>query len=167
MTHAGGRVTHVAVTQDVIDPQSVLAHVGAAEDGAELLFLGTVRDHNDGRPVRGVHYESYQQMAEEVLAQVAQEAAATLRGGSVAVVHRVGELQVGEVSVAIAVSSPHRAEAYHASRYVIEEIKKRLPVWKQERYTDGDERWLPGHDPQADARRGEGRGTGRGTGEAA
>ena len=139
MTPSGGRVTHVAVTQDVIDPQSVLAHVGAAEDGAELLFLGTVRDHNDGRPVQGVHYEAYQQMAEEVLAQVAEEAAAQLRGGSVAVVHRVGELQVGEVSVAIAVSSPHRAEAYQASRYVIEEIKKRLPVWKQERYSDGDE----------------------------
>ena len=182
MTQTRGRVTHVGVTQDPIDPASLLAHVGAAEDGAQILFLGTVRDHNDGRPVRGVHYEAYQQMAEEVLAQVAEEAAADLRGGSVAVVHRVGELAIGDVSVAIAVSSPHRAEAYEASRYVIEEIKKRLPVWKQERYSDGDERWLPGHDPQADARPGGapiadamgraiadamGRGEGRGTGEAA
>jgi molybdopterin synthase catalytic subunit len=95
---------------------------------------------------------------------VADEAAAQLRGGSVAVVHRVGELGIGEVSVAIAVSSPHRAEAYQASRYVIEEIKKRLPVWKQERYADGDERWLPGHEPRPDAT---GRGEGHGTGEAA
>ena len=166
MGEARGRVSHVGVTQDPIDPAGLLTRVGAAEDGAQILFLGTVRDHNDGRPVRGVLYEAYQQMAEEVLAQVAGEAAAALRGGSVAVVHRVGELQVGEVSVAIAVSSPHRAEAYQASRYVIEEIKKRLPVWKQERYTDGDERWLSGHDPQTDERPGR-RGEGRGTGEAA
>ena len=154
-----GKLVHAWVVRDPIDTSDVLARVGAAEDGAVLLFLGTVRDHNDARPVRGVHYEAYEEMAEEVLAQVAAEAAAQLRGGSVAVVHRVGELAVGEVSVAIAVSSPHRAEAYTASRYVIEEIKKRLPVWKQERYTDGDERWLPGHEPKPDAaqpRRGEG-----------
>jgi molybdopterin synthase catalytic subunit len=166
MTQGPGRVTHVAITREPIDPARLLANVGAAEDGAELLFLGTVRDHNEGRPVRGVHYEAYQQMAEEVLAQVAGEAAASLLGGSVAVVHRVGELAVGEVSVAIAVSSPHRAEAYLASRFVIEEIKKRLPVWKQERYADGDERWLPGHEPQADSPGGR-RTDGRGTGEAA
>ena len=165
-----GRVTHVAVTADPIEASALLARVGDAADGAQLLFLGTVRDHNDGRPVRGVLYETYQAMAEEVLEQVAEEAAAQLRGGSLAVVHRVGELAIGEVSVAIAVSSPHRAEAYQASRYVIEEIKKRLPVWKQERYLDGDQRWLPGHDPAAEAtsgRRGTGQGTGQDTGEAA
>ena len=79
-------------------------------------------------------------------------------------VHRVGELRIGEVSVAIAVSSPHRAEAYAASRYVIEEIKKRLPVWKQERYQSGDERWLSGHEPEPDETR---TGAVRGEGEAA
>jgi molybdopterin synthase catalytic subunit len=152
-------VVRAGVTRDPIDSAELLSAVGGDHDGAVILFLGTVRDHNDGRNVRGVHYEAYEQMAEEVLAHIAGEAASELRGGSVAVVHRVGELAIGEVSVGVAVSSPHRAEAYQASRYVIEEIKKRLPVWKQERYLDGDQRWLSGHDPhpQADtARRGEG-----------
>ena len=136
------------VVREPIESSDVLRSVGGETDGAVLLFLGTVRDHNDGRPVRGVHYEAYEQMAAEVLQRIGEEASAQLGGGGVAVVHRVGELQIGDVSVAIAVSSPHRAEAYAASRYVIEEIKKRLPVWKQERYTDGDQRWLSGHDPQ-------------------
>jgi molybdopterin synthase catalytic subunit len=136
------------IVEEAIDPARVLEGVGGEADGALVLFLGTVRDHNEGRPVRGVHYEAYQEMAEEVLAGIAGEAHALLGGGSVSVVHRVGELDIGEVSVAIAVSSPHRAEAYMASRHVIEEIKKRLPVWKRERYAAGDARWLPGAEPE-------------------
>jgi molybdopterin synthase catalytic subunit len=85
-------------------------------------------------------------MAEEVLAAIVGEAAERLGTDRIAVVHRVGELQVGDVSVAIAVSSAHRAEAYDASRYVIEEIKKRLPVWKHERYVGGDTAWVRGHE---------------------
>ncbi|NLG62711.1 MAG: molybdopterin converting factor, partial [Candidatus Cloacimonetes bacterium] len=82
------------------------------------------------------------------LAEIAAEAAERAGSDRVAVVHRTGELAVGEASVAIAVSSPHRAEAFDACRYVIEEIKKRLPVWKQERYVDGDEAWLDGAVPE-------------------
>jgi len=133
-----------AVVTEPIDPAAVLAKVGADEDGASLLFLGVVRDHAEGRAVRGMRYDAYEQMAESVLAEIAGEAAERLGTDRVAVVHRTGELGVGEVSVAIAVSSPHRAEAYEASRYVIEEIKKRLPVWKKERYTDGDAAWVEG-----------------------
>jgi molybdopterin synthase catalytic subunit len=142
------RGVHAEVVDEPIAAARVLERVGGDRDGAAILFLGIVRDHNDGRPVRGVHYEAYQEMAEEVLGEIAGEAHALLGGGSVAVVHRVGELGIGEVSVAIAVSSPHRAEAYAASRHVIEEIKKRLPVWKQERYAEGDARWLPGTEPE-------------------
>ena len=142
---------HAGVVRAPIDPAEVLARVGAAEDGAVLLFLGTVRDHNDGRPVSGMSYEAYEPMAREVLEAVAREAAARLGTERIAVVHRVGELDVGEVSVAIAVSSPHRAEAFHAARYVIEEIKRRLPVWKKERYLDGPARWLAGADPRGEA----------------
>jgi molybdopterin synthase catalytic subunit len=139
--------TPIAVTD-------VLGRVGAEEDGAVLLFLGTVRDHAEGRAVRGMTYEAYKEMAADVLATIAREAAARLGTDRVAVVHRVGDLAIGEVSVAIAVSSPHRAQSYEASRYVIEEIKKRLPVWKKEHYTDGRDAWVEGEAPRVtEARR--------------
>lgn len=132
------------ITSDAIDPAAVLGLVGAREDGAALLFLGVVRDHNDGRAVIGIRYEAYVEMAERVLAEIAAEAAERLATDRLAVVHRIGELAVGEASVAIAVSSPHRAEAFDACRHVIEEIKARLPVWKEERYAGEPSRWLEG-----------------------
>lgn len=135
------------VTESVIDPQKVLGRVGDDADGATLLFLGVVRDHADGRSVSGMMYEAYVEMAEPVLATIAAEAAERLGTDRLAVVHRVGDLDIGEVSVAIAASSPHRAEAFDATRYVIEEIKKRLPVWKKEHYTDGSAGWVDGTTP--------------------
>lgn len=135
------------VTRDRIDVAGVLDGVAAPEDGAVVLFLGVVRDHNDGRPVRGVRYEAYEAMASRVLAEIAAEAAATLGTDRLVVVHRVGELEIGEPSVAIAASSPHRAEAFDAARAVIEAIKVRLPVWKEERYSGGESRWLEGAVP--------------------
>jgi molybdopterin synthase catalytic subunit len=139
----------VEVVRTPIDPAAALSLVGAPSDGAVLLFLGTVRDHADGRSVDGLRYEAYEEMALGVLETIAREAAERLGTSRVAVVHRVGDLAIGEVSVAIAVSSPHRAEAYDASRYVIEEIKKRLPVWKLEQYADGREGWVQGHTIEA------------------
>jgi molybdopterin synthase catalytic subunit len=148
---------HTAITREPIRSEAVLALVGAPEDGAVLLFLGTVRDHNDGRPVRGIHYEGYVAMAERVLAEIAEETALRLGTGRLAIVHRIGELSIGDVSVAIAASSPHRAEAFDTARYVIEEIKRRLPVWKEERYDDaGGSRWLDGEIPVAARAGGEG-----------
>ena len=149
-----------AVVEEPLDPRDVLARVGDPGHGAVVLFVGTVRNLNEGRPVTAVRYDAYADMAREVLEEIAREAAERLRGGRIAVTHRVGELSVGEASVAIAVSAPHRAEAYDASRFVIEEIKKRLPVWKKERYRDGEDRWLEGEDPRARER------SGNGTGEA-
>jgi molybdopterin synthase catalytic subunit len=139
------------VQDEAISTEAVLAHVGAEEDGAVLLFLGVVRNHADGRPVRGMHYDAYQTMAESVLREIAGEAASRLGTDRLSVVHGTGDLAIGEVSVAIAVSSPHRADAYEASRYVIEEIKKRLPVWKKEHYTDGEARWVAGTVPPSPA----------------
>ena len=132
------------ITADPISADSVLSHVGAESDGAINLFLGVVRNHNEGQAVSGMHYDAYVEMAERVLREIVTEAEALPGSGRVAAVHRTGELQIGEASVAIAASAPHRAAAFEACRYVIEEIKKRLPVWKQERYVDGAERWLPG-----------------------
>lgn len=136
-----------SVSPDVIVPAEVLARVGSNEDGAVLLFLGIVRDHADGRAVTGMHYDGYVAMAEPILAEIAAEAAARLGTDRLAVAHRIGDLVIGDVSVAIAVSSPHRGEAYEASRYVIEEIKTRLPVWKKEHYADGEARWVEGTVP--------------------
>lgn len=130
------------ITRDRISADSVLALVGGPADGAIDLFLGVVRDNNEGSAVSGMHYDAYVEMAEQVLRAIVEEAAARPGVGSVAAVHRIGELAVGEASVAIAASAPHRAEAFDACRSVIEEIKKRLPVWKKEHYAAGEARWL-------------------------
>ena len=135
------------VTRDPIEPESMLDRVGADEDGAVVLFLGVVRDHNDGARVSGLTYQAYDTMATRVLREIAGEAAERLGTDRIAVVHRVGELGIGDVSVAIAASSPHRAESFDAARYVIEEIKKRLPVWKQEHYRERASEWLEGVTP--------------------
>lgn len=140
-------MAHAALTHEPIDPSRILAQVGDDAHGAVLLFLGVVRDHASGRAVQGMRYEAYEEMAREVLAEIAAEAGALLGTDHVAVEHRVGELAIGDVSVAIAVSSPHRAEAFEASRYVIEQIKARLPVWKKERWTEGGEGWVEGATP--------------------
>ena len=140
-------MTYSAVVTDPIVPEDVMARVGSNEDGAAILFLGMVRDHAEGRRVHGMRYDAYQEMAASVLAEITEEAAARLGTDRVAVMHRTGDLTIGDISVAIAVSSPHRAEAYEASRYVIEEIKKRLPVWKKEQYSDGREEWVAGSPP--------------------
>jgi molybdopterin synthase catalytic subunit len=138
---------HTSVTRDVIEPQGILGLVGSPADGAAILFLGTVREQNDGREVSGMRYDAFAEMAEPVLQEIAAEAAVRAGSDRIAVVHRVGELTIGEVSVAIAVSSPHRAESFDAARYVIEQIKQRLPVWKHEHYSDGNAQWLEGAVP--------------------
>lgn len=132
------------VTDDPIDAARVLARVGSHEDGAVLLFLGVVRNVAEGRAVDGMRYDAYEAMAKAVLSEIAHEVSQRYGTDRLAVVHRTGELKLGETSVAIAVSTPHRPEAYAANRDVIEEIKKRLPVWKREHYVDGDSAWVEG-----------------------
>jgi molybdopterin synthase catalytic subunit len=135
------------ITPDPISPAAVLQEVGSAADGAAVLFLGVVRQQSEGRAVTGMRYEAYTEMAASVLLQITQEAAAQAGTDRIAVVHRTGELGIGDVSVAIAVSSPHRGEAFDASRYIIEQIKVRLPVWKHEHYVSGPSRWVDGVAP--------------------
>ena len=137
------------LTHERIGAESVLPLVAAPEHGAALAFLGVVRDHNEGRAVSGVHYEGYAEMAERTLMQILEEVAQRVQPCRLAAVHRLGELGVGEVSIAIAVSTPHRAEAFDACRTVIEEVKQRLTVWKQERYVEGGREWLAGVTPPA------------------
>ncbi len=131
-----------------IVPSEVLERVGASGHGAVDLFLGVVRDANDGRAVSGIEYEGYEAMARDELAAIVANAEASMpEGGRVAAVHRLGVLNVGEASVAVAVSAPHRAPAFDAARRVMDEIKARLPVWKRERYVDGEPEWLEGRTP--------------------
>lgn len=141
------------VGPEPIDPAGVLARVGDPGDGAVILFVGTVRNHAEGRSVSGMTYEAYREMAASELARIAAEAGSRWGTDRIAVVHRTGALEIGEASVAIAVSTPHRADAYDASRFVIEQIKIRLPVWKHEHFVDGDSRWVPGRTPPATAER--------------
>jgi molybdopterin synthase catalytic subunit len=134
------------VTAAPIDPAGMLGAI-SPDDGAALLFWGVVRNENDGRAVSSLEYSAYAEMAEREMLRIADEARARFGTGAVHVVHRIGLLQVGEASVAIAVASPHRAGAYDASRYVIEELKRRVPVWKREGYVDGETEWVPGFTP--------------------
>jgi molybdopterin synthase catalytic subunit len=138
---------HAQVTRDIIEPQAVLALVGTPADGAAILFLGTVREQNEGRAVSGMRYDAFVEMADPVLREIAAEASARAGSERIAVVHRIGELAIGDVSVAIAVSTPHRSEAFDAARFIIEQIKVRVPVWKHEHYVDGNSRWLAGVTP--------------------
>ena len=140
------------VTSEPIDPQEAAQRVRSDKDGAVVLFSGVVRNHDQGRPVAGLRYEAYEEMATAALRRICEEVASQFSIGDIAVVHRVGELSVGDVSVAIAVAAPHRDAAYKASREVIERLKREVPIWKRERYADGDEEWLDGTVPSAPGR---------------
>jgi molybdopterin synthase catalytic subunit len=140
---------YAAVTDQPLDAARLLADSVHPDDGAALLFWGVVRNQNEGRPVSHLEYHAYAEMAERTLHRIAEEAIGRFGVGEVRVVHRVGRLAVGEASVAVCVAAPHRGEAYEASRYVIEELKKRVPVWKREGYTDGDSDWVAGFTPGA------------------
>lgn len=135
-----------AVTADPIDPCALLADAGGS-DGAALLFVGLVRNHNEGREVGHLDYQAYPAMAEATLREIVEEARGRWEVGSISVVHRIGRLEIGEASVAIAVTAPHRGDAYEASRYIIEELKRRVPIWKREGYLEGDSEWLRGYTP--------------------
>ena len=131
-----------AIVDRPINAQTLLAEVANVRHGASVLFVGTVRDTNDGAPVSGLDYSSYTGMAEQELASIVLEACERWDTSDIVVEHRIGSLALGDASVVIAVAHPHRAEAYEASRYVIEELKKRLPVWKREHYLDGRAEWV-------------------------
>ncbi len=130
------------ITTEPLDGGQLSARLRTLEDGAVVVFEGRVRDSNAGRRVARLRYEAYAEMAERVLAEIASEAAERYAVGAVGAAHRTGSLELGEASVIVAVVAPHREAAYEASRYVIEAIKQRLPIWKEEHYADGTSAWL-------------------------
>lgn len=135
-------ITRAILTEEPLESLDVFRQVGTTADGAVLTFEGRVRDHNEGRRVTGLSYEAYAEMAERELLGICDEAAARFDVGAVVAAHRVGPLDLGEASVRIAVAAAHRAECYAASRFVIEELKVRVPIWKHEAYADGSTRWV-------------------------
>lgn len=110
--------------------------------GAFASFEGWVRNHNEGRPVLGLRYESYVALAEDEGAKVVAEARDRFALCAAVCVHRIGDLAIGDMAVWVGVSAPHRGAAFDACRYIIDEIKDRVPIWKHERYADGDAGWL-------------------------
>jgi molybdopterin synthase catalytic subunit len=140
--------THAALVDRSIDPSALLRAVADVGAGATALFLGTVRHTHDGRAVTGIDYQAYSTMADRLLQAIVTEASQRYGTRAIAVEHRVGYLSLGETSVAIASAHERRAPAFAAARYVIEEIKRRVPIWKREHYVDGTREWV---DPTRDA----------------
>lgn len=134
----------VRVTGQAIGADEAVAFVADAGAGGTCVFLGSVRDSSDAGGVTGLTYEAWAELAVERLEELGEELFARWPLRKVAVIHRFGELAVGDVSVAIAVSAPHRAEAFEACRHAIERLKHDVPIWKKEHLVSGESSWVMG-----------------------
>jgi molybdopterin synthase catalytic subunit len=130
------------LTNDTIDVASVLQRVHTAAAGAVVLFLGTTRESTGGRQTASLDYQCYGDMAARKLSELEAEARRRWPITECCVVHRVGLLEPGEVSVAVAVSTPHRSDAFEAGRWLIDTIKTEVPIWKCENWSDGTSQWV-------------------------
>jgi molybdopterin synthase catalytic subunit len=131
------------VTADPLSIDEAYAAVQRPDCGAVALFVGTVRNHHDGKAVTSISYSAFKEMAEKEFAKIAAEAATRWKTGAVYIAHRTGPLRVGDASVVIAVSSAHRAEAFEGCRHAIEALKRMAPIWKEEFYETG-KAWISG-----------------------
>jgi molybdopterin synthase catalytic subunit len=134
----------VRLTPDPIDYHALAESVRSPRCGAVALFLGTVRDLTGDRVTTHLDYQAYPPMAEKKLAEIEAEVRRRWPVGEVALVHRVGTLGVGEVSVAVAVSAPHRGDAFEACRFAIDTLKETVPIWKRDNAPDGASQWVEG-----------------------
>jgi molybdopterin synthase catalytic subunit len=125
-----------------IDVARLIEAVHSAEHGAISIFVGTVRGVNEGRSVSGIEYSAYAAMAHEEMERIMAEAESAFRVSAVLIEHRIGVLEVGDTSIAIVCAHAHRAAAMDSTRFIIEEIKKRVPIWKLEHYADGTREWV-------------------------
>ena len=125
-----------------IDQATELAALEDAASGAVVSFCGRVRNHNEGRAVTRLEYECYEELAVSEGARVVAEAADRFGASRVRCVHRTGDLAIGEPAVWVGVAAAHRDEAFAAARYVIDEVKKRVPIWKREHYPEGPAEWI-------------------------
>lgn len=128
--------------REPITVDALLAEVSSAERGGTCLFLGTVRNGPEEHGVTAIEYSAYEQMVEAEFGRLLADATARWPEARIAVRHRLGTIPVGAASIAIAAAAPHRAQAFEACRFVIEEVKRRIPVWKKELRVDGTEVWV-------------------------
>ena len=138
----------VEIGEAALDPGQVLSSLAAPADGAVNLFLGVVRDHHQGRRVLRLEYHAYVPMAQQKMQQIADEVTERFGATSVILLHRLGTLEIGDVSVLVAVATAHRAESFTACRHAIGRIKSEVPIWKKEYFEDGVA-WVEGCRPGA------------------
>jgi molybdopterin synthase catalytic subunit len=137
---------YVGVSTEPLSIEKAVDFVHAPQNGAMDMFVGRVRNHNLGRNVTAVSYDAFDALACNVFRELCEEAIATFdQRLRCYIEHHKGKLEIGGISVVIAAGSPHRDESFKACRYMIEELKKRAPIWKQEHYVDGDSEWVQGH----------------------
>jgi molybdopterin synthase catalytic subunit len=132
----------ISLTEQPINPSAALTQVASHDAGAVVLFLGTTREFTHGRRTASLDYECYPQMAEQKLAELETEARRRWPLTGCFIIHRLGHLELGEASIAIAVSSPHRAVAFTAGQWLIDTIKDVVPIWKCENWADGTSEWV-------------------------
>ena len=132
----------IELTKDPIDASRVLASVASHDAGAVVLFLGTTREFTRGRQTASLEYECYHEMAQKKLHELEHEARRRWPIVECSIVHRLGHLPLGEASIAIAVSSPHRAASFEAGKWLIDTIKEVVPIWKKEKWADGTTEWV-------------------------
>jgi molybdopterin synthase catalytic subunit len=144
----------IQLTDQLINTQALLARATSPEAGAIVLFLGTTREVTDGRQTVALDYEAYREMAEQKLAELEREARERWPLVECLIVHRLGRVPVGEASVAIVVSAPHRHEAFVAGEWLIDTLKRDVPIWKREQWADGTTEWVhPGMEKDQGIRR--------------
>ena len=129
------------LTDDAIDSVALVARAMRPSDGAYVLFEGVVRNHHEGRAVESIFYDAYRPMAEKEIGIIVRDIARQFPDVAIAIVHRLGHLNVGDSSIAIVCSSPHRGESFTACRMMIDRVKQTVPIWKKERGPDGEE-WV-------------------------
>jgi molybdopterin synthase catalytic subunit len=132
----------IRLTNDLIDYHSITEQVRRPDCGGVVTFLGTVRDLTGDKITTALDYEAYPEMAEKKMAEIEEETRKRWPVGDMMIVHRLGHLEVGEISVAVAVSCPHRAQAFDACRYAIDRLKELVPIWKKENWADGGTEWV-------------------------
>ncbi|MBE7493001.1 MAG: molybdenum cofactor biosynthesis protein MoaE [Planctomycetes bacterium] len=130
------------LTTEKLDPNALLAEISHERDGAQVLFLGVVRNHHQGRAVARIDYEAYEPMARKELQKIADEVASQHGLERVLVVHRFGRHEIGDASIAVVIGSPHRAAAFEAARQIMDRVKTDVPIWKKEYFADGTIEWV-------------------------
>ena len=135
---SGGQEPLCTLSEEPLDVGAVVKRVAGPDAGGIVTFVGAVRNASRGRDIRHLEYEAYPGMAEQEMAKICKEAAAKWPGTRVAVAHRTGHLEIGDLAVVVVAAAPHRSEAFDACRYTIDTLKERVPIWKKEVATDGD-----------------------------